>query len=161
MADFHSSEVGFLARLSPTTQKRLLESAELFRFRKQEVIFREGERSVYLYLLRSGSVGLEFAMEPGAPITFTTVDPGEVFSWSALSDPRVETATARALTEVEAYGIKGEVLDALCLKDPKIGLELYRALCEVVSSRLSAARSQLQDTFNSPKDADPDSSRRG
>jgi len=151
MPDLLSLEVGFLSRVSPATQKKLIDNSQLFRFSKGDVIFHEGNPSMYLYLLASGRVALDFGLRGGSLVAFTTVDAGEVFSWSALSDSRVETATARALTEVEAYGIKGGVLDDLCLEDPKIGLELYRALCEVVSSRLTATRSHLLDIFGSPK----------
>jgi len=151
MPDLLSLEVGFLTRLSPSTQKKLLENSQEFHFRAGELIFHEGGPSLYLYMLASGRVALEFGVQPGKRVTFTTVDAGEVFSWSALSDSRVETATARALSDVEAYGIKGGVLDDICLEDPKMGLELYRALCEVVSSRLTATRLQLQDIFGPPK----------
>jgi CRP/FNR family transcriptional regulator, cyclic AMP receptor protein len=145
MPDLSCLEVGFLTRLSPAIQKKLLDHSQIFQFHPGEIIFQEGDPSLYLYILESGTVALEFAISPAKRVILTTVNAGQAFSWSTLSNSRFQTASARALTDVEALGVQAEDLDKLFLEDTQVGIELYRALCEVLSGRLTAMRSHLQD----------------
>ncbi len=144
MPDPSCLEVGFLTRLSPATQKKLLDQSQIFHFHPGDIIFQEGDPSLYLFILERGTVALEFAISQAKHIILTTVAVGEAFSCSALSDYRFQTATARALTDVEAYGVRRDILDRIFLEDTQVGIELYRALCEVLSGRLTALRSQLR-----------------
>ena len=80
-------------------------------------------------------------------VCLLTVEPGDIFSWSALLESHAETATARAVEEVEVLGIKGEVLQDLCWEDTELGIEFYRALAEVIAARLSATRLVALDAF--------------
>jgi CRP-like cAMP-binding protein len=67
---------------------------------------------------------------------------GDMFSWSALVEPRLTTAAVRAMEDTEAIGSKGEVLMDEFRKDYELGFELYRALTEVIAGRLMATRRQ-------------------
>jgi CRP-like cAMP-binding protein len=51
-------------------------------------------------------------------VTLTTIAPGDIISWSALSEARVETASARAIDEVDALRVNGGALQAVCSEDP-------------------------------------------
>jgi len=135
-------QTGFLGRVPPACGTKLLAQARTFRFAPGEIIFREGDASTRLYLIKSGEVDLEMALRSGAAAKLTTVGPGDVFSWSAMVEPYIETATARAVAEVEVLGIERRVVEDLCWEDLAMGLELYRTLAGVLSSRLAAARLQ-------------------
>ncbi|MBI1750566.1 MAG: cyclic nucleotide-binding domain-containing protein [Acidobacteria bacterium] len=137
----------FLAKLSPRVREKLLSHARAFRYLDGEAIFREGDPSLYLYILKHGRVAIEIHVPSKGRQTILTVGPGDIFSWSALVEPRIETASARAIEEVEVLGIKGGELTDLCLEDSELGFELYRALAEVITARLVATRLQLLDVF--------------
>ena len=77
--------------------------------------------------------------------TVFSVGPGELFSWSAVVPPHVETASARAADETELLRLHGADLAALCHSDYQLGYEIYRALTEVITARLNAMRLQLYD----------------
>ncbi|MBI3484261.1 MAG: cyclic nucleotide-binding domain-containing protein [Acidobacteria bacterium] len=139
----------FLARLSPRVREKLLSHATAFRYLDGEAIFREGDPSLYLYILKQGRVAIEIHVPSKGWQTILTVWPGDTFSWSALVEPRIETASARAIEEVEVLGIRGGTLTDLCLEDSELGFELYRALAEVITARLVATRLQLLDVFAS------------
>lgn len=137
----------FLANLSPQAREKLLTLGETFRYAAGEAIFQEGAPSLYLYIVRSGQVAIELHVPSKGRRVIMTAGPGDVFSWSALVEPRIETAAARAIEDTEAVGIKGGALMDLCREDPAFGFELYRALAEVISARLIATRLQLLDVF--------------
>lgn len=137
----------FLADLSPRAQEKLLDMGESFHYPEGETIFHEGDPSLHLFVVKTGQVAIEVHVPSKGRRTIMTAGPGDLFSWSALVEPRIETASARATQPTEAFGVKGGALMDLCREDPEFGFELYRALAEVISSRLIATRLQLIDVF--------------
>jgi len=135
----------FLASLSPRVREKLLSLAVPFRYMRGEVIFHEGDPGLYLYIVKSGEIAIEGRVPSKGTRTTLTVGPGDVFSWSALVEPHIETAGARAVEESEVLGIKGGALMDLCREDVGLGFELHRALTDVIAARLVATRLQLLD----------------
>jgi len=137
----------FLADLSPRVQEKLLSLGETFQYPEGETIFHEGDPSLHLYIVKTGQVAIDVHVPSKGRMSIMTAGPGDLFSWSALVEPRIETASAHATQATEALGVKGGALMDLCREDPDFGFELYRALSEVISSRLIATRLQLIDVF--------------
>lgn len=140
-------QVGFLHSLSPSSQQKLLSYAEILHYDRDEVIFRQNDPSLYLCLVKSGCVAIEVYVPTRGLRRILTLGPGEVFSWSALIEPRHETASARAMEPTEVFGIKGGMLIDRCLVDCPFGYEIYKALAGVISTRLKATQLQMLDVF--------------
>jgi CRP-like cAMP-binding protein len=138
----------FLAHLSPRVQEKLLALGETFRYPEGQTIFHEGDPSLHLYIVKSGQVAIDVHIPSKGRRSIMTAGPGDLFSWSALVEPRLQTASARAVEETEALGIKGGALMDLCREDPGLGFEVYHELAEVISARLTATRLQLLDVFS-------------
>jgi CRP/FNR family cyclic AMP-dependent transcriptional regulator len=132
----------FLSTISSRVRDKLLSLGELFEYAKGETIFHEGDPSLYLYIVKTGQVAIQINAPREGRRTIMTAGPGDLFSWSALVTPRIETASARATQDTQALGIKGGALIDLCREDPVLGFEVYRALTEVISTRLIATRLQ-------------------
>src|SRR5574337_114944 len=147
MAEQVSWQVGFLANFSPRVQEKLLSVADTFQFKAGQSIFHEGDPSLYFYFVKTGHVAIEVHVPSKGRRTILTASPGDVFGWSALVEPRIETASARAAEDTEVFGIKGGELMDMCREDCTLGFELYRALAEVIMARLIATRLQLLDVF--------------
>lgn len=137
----------FLTNLSPRVQEKLLALSELFCFEPGDTIFHEGDPSLYLYIVKTGHVAIEIHVPSKGRRSISTVGPGDLFSWSALVEPRLETAAARAVEATEVLGIKGGALMDLCREDTELGFELYRTLAEVITARLIASRLQCLNIF--------------
>jgi CRP/FNR family cyclic AMP-dependent transcriptional regulator len=133
----------FLAHLSPRVQEKLLVLGEAFHYSEGQTIFHEGDPSLYLYIVKSGQVAIDVHIASKGRRSIMTAGPGDLFGWSALVEPRLETASARAVEETEAVGIKGGALMDLCREDLGLGFEVYHELAEVISARLIATRLQL------------------
>ena len=145
MTDRAARRIGLVEKLSPQVGAKVSALAQSFHYPPGEQIFRQGEPSGFLFVVKSGHVALETALSSGGPLTLLTVGPGEIFSWSALSETRTETASARAIDDLEVLGFEGVALQDLCREDPQVGVEIYRILAEVLSSRLAAARQQITE----------------
>ena len=138
----------FLAKFSPRVQVKLLALAESFQFKAGQDIIGEGDPSLYLYIVKSGRVAVEIDMPTKGRRILRTGGVGDMFSWSALVEPRLATSAVRAMDDTEALGIKGGALMDACREDFELGFELYRALTEVIANRLIATRLQLVDVFS-------------
>jgi len=135
-----------LSELDPTQLKKVLPLAEEALFDRGQLLFREGDRSIYLYLLVSGEVALEM-MAGDQVIPVQTARAGETIGWSALTPGSRTHFQARALSPVQAVSFSGDRLRAACDRDPELGYALMKQLLELVTERLDAARLQLVDTY--------------
>jgi CRP/FNR family cyclic AMP-dependent transcriptional regulator len=138
----------FLSSLSPGTQDLLLSMARRVRYRAGEFIFRDGDRNAQVFLLNSGQVKVLMNGRFGKQVTVVSLGPGDLFGWSALVEPRIATASARAVTECEVLAISADAIVDLARHDANFGCELYRAVVEVTATRLRATRLQLLDLFS-------------
>jgi CRP/FNR family transcriptional regulator, cyclic AMP receptor protein len=143
-ANFHG---GFLQSLTRSARTQVMSLAESLHFDTGDVIFRQNDPSRYLYIIKNGGVAIEVYLPPRGVRRILTLGPGELFSWSALIEPRTETAMARAIESTNVFAIKGSALIGLCLKDCPLGSEIYRVLATLISMRLRATQFQLLDVF--------------
>lgn len=141
------SDESFLAAMPPRVQEKLLALGQTFHFKREETVFQEGSPSLYMFIVKTGRVSVDIHIPSKGRRAILTAGPGEVVSWSALVQPCVHHASARALEDTELFGLPGDVLSAVCEEDYQVGYELYRALAEIVSTRLTATRLQMLDVF--------------
>jgi CRP-like cAMP-binding protein len=137
----------FLQSLTRSARTQVMSLAESMHFEPGEIIFRQNDPSRYLYIIKDGGVAIEVYLPPRGIRRILTLGVGELFSWSALIEPRTETATARAIEDTNVFAIKGSALIGLCLKDCPLASEVYRVLATLISMRLRATQFQLLDVF--------------
>jgi CRP/FNR family transcriptional regulator, cyclic AMP receptor protein len=140
----------FLSGLTDRAREKFLSMGETFHFRAGEVIFRQDDVARYLYLIKKGNVAIEMHIPTRGTRRIDTVGQGEIFSWSAVVFPHIETATARALDDTEVLGVRGDALVLSCKKDCPFCTDIYRALVGTISSRLRATRLQVLDIYANP-----------
>lgn len=136
-----------LPDLSPRSREKLLDLAAILTFNDGQTIFHEGDHALNLYIVKSGRVSIECHIPPRGTATIRTVGPGEWFSWSALIEPRIETASGKALDDCEIVAIRGGAVMDLCREDHEFGFQIYRTLAEVISQRLIETRLQMLDMY--------------
>jgi CRP-like cAMP-binding protein len=117
------------------------------RFEPDQIIFREGDESRKLYIIRAGRVALEVTAL-GRTLRVLTIGEGEEFGWSSILPSVEKQMQARALTKVYAMVFDGAQLRAACDAQPDFGYEVAIRLLNVVSERLYALRVQLLDLYS-------------
>ena len=80
-------------------------------------------------------------------LTFLTVEPGDIYLWSALVPPYRATSTAVAIETLEAITFEGPALRAALREDAALAQALYPRVLVAVERRLNATRVQLLDHF--------------
>jgi CRP-like cAMP-binding protein len=138
-----------LAGLAPEHLANLLEIAEERHFDKDEIIFREGTKSEYLFLITSGTVGLEIAAG-GKRILVQTLGSGDAMGWSALAEQAKTHFQARPLSRVRAIAFNCARLAIAFQGDPNLGYEIMKRLLELATERLDHTRMQAIDMYRNP-----------
>ena len=113
-------------------------------FQQDEVIFRAGERSSYLYLVLSGYVCVEIRTRFYS-VCVEAVGPGAAFGWSSLLDHHDTVFQVRAREPSIALCLDAEQLLAACQDNPVLGFELFRRLFGVVAERVKATEARLAE----------------
>lgn len=134
--------------LSPAVTEQLMSMARLVRYDEGEYIFREGDHALNLCIVQSGEVAIELNLPPHGPSTVTTAGPGEWFSWSALLEPRIARASARAVEPTEIWTIRGGAIMDLAIEDHEFGFQIYRALAGLIAERLTFSWLQILQMLN-------------
>jgi CRP-like cAMP-binding protein len=135
----------FLRDLPKPHLELLVGCASQTRFAAGELIFRMGDHANSFYLIRHGTVSLEWFTNERGAITIQTVGEGEAIGWSWLIPPYRWELDGRAQTAVLALAF-----DAACLRgkldgDHDLGYEMYKRFMPVMAERLQGARMQVLD----------------
>lgn len=107
------------------------------------VLFEQGDRADYLYLVVSGEVTIRYKPEDGPPITVTRVRPGGIVGWSAALGSRFYTSAAECSSYTQMLQVRGSDLRELCEQHPETGILILERLAEVIAQRLRNTHEQV------------------
>jgi CRP-like cAMP-binding protein len=137
----------FASGLEPGIQTHLAELSRTFTAEPGQELFREGDESLVFGVVIKGRVALRTRVPERGDFTILTVEPGDVYGWSALVPPYRSTSTAVAIEAVEAITFEGPALRAALREDAALAQALYPRVLVAVARRLNATRVQLLDLF--------------
>lgn len=143
-------EQPFLKGLSAEHVEKMMAMASEVQFAADDVIFREGAKSDFFYLLLSGKVALEIRTS-GHVLKVQTLGVGDELGWSSYLEEETRRFQSRALVQVQALRFEGARLRKACEEDRELGYALEHRLLQVVSSRLNATLLQLSDIYTPSK----------
>lgn len=125
--------------------RREMEAVERIMHRREyragEVIFRQGEPGVGMYVVQHGLV--EIVYEPTGQVLSELRD-GDFFGEIALLNETPRSATARARTACTLWGLFQPDLLDLLERDPRLGVKLLLPLAQIAGQRLIRADRQMQ-----------------
>jgi CRP-like cAMP-binding protein len=133
----------FLAGMCRTQLALLTDCAMGVEFRKEQVIFREGELANRFYLIESGEVILATNDSSDRPILIDTIGAGDLLGWSWMFPPYTWHFSARATKPTKALFFYGTILREYCERHPSLGYELLKRMTAVMNRRMQAARNKM------------------
>ena len=107
----------------------------------EHVLFREGDEADYLYLLQDGQLAI--TVEGEKRVVFPITEPGSIFGWSALVEPRKYTASAEFVLDSKVVRLDGQRLLRIFERNPTEGLLIMRRLAGVIAGRLMDSYQKL------------------
>ena len=132
--------------LNQTQLDRLSAIATLHELESGEVLFKEGDREDFLYILLEGQVELEIEVPTHGQMAFYKAEALDIIGWSSLTPiVRQRTASAKARQQSLLLGLQRELLEQLCDEDHDLGYIIMRRLANLVANRLLTTRVCLMD----------------
>src|SRR5688572_15424012 len=152
-----------LASLDEELRGRVLAAARRRVFKRNEVIFHEGDPGDTLHLVLKGHVAIRVTTSLGDRVTLTVLGPGEAFGELALfGEESTRTATAAAVEGADTMAlhrrdffdirrteptIEHLLVDALSMRVGRLTGHLIEALYEPVEVRLARRLLVLAQTY--------------
>jgi CRP/FNR family transcriptional regulator, cyclic AMP receptor protein len=118
-------------------------------------LFREDSPADRFWLLRSGTVALDFHVPGRGDVMIERIGDGGVIGWSWLLAPHRWTLGAIATDDCRTIEFDARGVRALIAEDPQLGRELTARFLAVMAERLQAARRRLIELYAYPVD-EPD-----
>ncbi len=113
-------------------------------FEPQQKVFEEGNWARKTYLLLEGEVKIQFKSNVRSEVlTIEIISRGDIFGWSALTEPYSLTATALSIRKSVVIAWRGDALRDLFEKNTRIGYICMGEIARVVSSRYKHTRTKL------------------
>lgn len=145
MVDTHRLEL--LYALPPRPRERLLQFAEPVEFPPHTQVFREGRRADRFWVLRSGTVRLDFQVPTHPPVVVEMLHRGDLLGWSWLFPPYEWQFSARAEGSVTAWEFDAVGVRETCESDPAFAQVLLWFVARVVAHRLYTSRVRLLQMY--------------
>jgi CRP/FNR family cyclic AMP-dependent transcriptional regulator len=127
---------------------------------QNRMVFEQGDKAVYLYIVLEGEVEIRYKPYDGPVITVTRVRPGGVFGWSSAMGHEIYTSSAFCTTPTEVFRIAGRDLHCLCENYPETGTIILECLANVIAERLRSTHAQILSLLGQATDGSGDCSRR-
>ncbi|MCF8061936.1 MAG: cyclic nucleotide-binding domain-containing protein [Deltaproteobacteria bacterium] len=126
---------------------------ELRDFQNREVIFREGDKARYFYMLLRGGVLLEVQASPSILISLGSIKPGFSFGWSALLPEESFYTSYAVCTEAsDVLMIQADKLLSLMEKNHSLGFRIMEGVVRILKRRLERRTEQFLKTLRNHPD---------
>lgn len=134
--------------LHPADLRRLAGKFHPIRYRKGEVVFREGEPAERLFLIERGRVKLSIGTPAGQDLLIGVLGRGQIFGELAVIDRGPRAMDARAMEDTTLYALDSDMFWTLL----ESRHALARRLLELMARRLRRADRTSQDLvfFDAP-----------
>ena len=146
-------KIPWFQELKPQHVAKLASIAQVRTVKAGEVLFREGDKEDYVYVVLDGRIGLDLYVPHRGKVRFYTADRWEIFGWSSVTPTvRQRTAGAVAVIDSRVARIEATRMRQACDDDCELGYQVMRRLANVVAGRLLVTRLQLLDMFGHPEE---------
>lgn len=118
-------------------------SAREFHYRAGEYLFRLGDHTDTIFIVRDGLIDLTIPLMilgVEKEVVIEELAPGDTLAWSTLVRPFKLTMSARAKSSADLVGFSREQLKELFKTHPDLGCVVMTNLTEVISHRLDLTK---------------------
>jgi len=164
---WHLRQVDLFSGLATSEVRQLGDLVETELREQGEAIYREGDLSDTIYVLKSGKIKLSRTSEDGKELILCYVRPGEVFGELAITGQELRNGSATVVEDAFICGIRRDHLDECLGRNPGLALEFSRIIgrrkhqiesriidliSKDVRTRLAGALSELATDFGIDED---------
>jgi len=137
-------QVPIFQDLKKNDLKEFMKIIHLRNYKKDEIIFYEGEPGVGMYIIESGTIGIYKDIEGAAKEELAVLKAGDFIGEMALLDDSPRSASAVALENTHLLGLFRPDLFSLLERKPRLGNEILLKLAQMIAERLRLTNMELQ-----------------
>ena len=138
------TEMSFAQDRKLETLQDLQACMEIKRYKAGEHIFRQGETSDEIFLIRYGLVRILLPLAGRQSYHLSTFGRGHFFGELAFLDRAPRSADAVALTDTELFVLSRACFDTFAVEHKKLASQFYEALARTISHRLRRVNRELR-----------------
>ncbi len=135
------SKVPYFSHLNEEELNIINKITRIKKYKKDEIIFFEGEKGDYIYIIKKGKVKMLKMNQNGDEQILNIFKKDDILAEVILFDKENYPATAIALSEVELFTINSRELSKIFMDHPQITVKVMK----VMSSRLRRAQQNIRD----------------
>ncbi len=120
---------------------------EVKSYDSNQIIFEQGSKVAFLYILLKGEVTIHYKPYDGPTIVVATIQPGGVFGWSAIVGREEYTSKANAVLSSLTYRITAQNVRLLCNEYPEVGEKFIDRLINRMTDRINHSENQVKDSL--------------
>lgn len=140
-------QIIMLGYLDDTMLEKIIPITDLLLFDKEEFIFRQGDKSNRLYMLKKGKALLELEVTDNITVSVSSIKAGQTFGWSSMLDEATYTVNALCSEPCEVLSIREEKLKALLNRDHSMGFIISQRLLVIMKKRYDIRTEQFIKTI--------------
>ena len=140
-------QIFMLRYLSDKMLDKLIPITQLVHFDKRELIFRQGEKTRYFYMLKEGKVILEQRITDKIAVSVSAIKPGNSFGWSAMLDGEEYTIDAVCAEPCKVLTLRDKEIKALFEEDHSLGFIMSQQLLRIIKKRYDIRTEQFLKTL--------------
>ncbi len=134
---------GFVDALNPTDKSRVLEAMHSVQFKKNQVVFHQGEQGQTLHIVNRGHFIVHSISQSGDRTALVVLGPGDVFGEMAvLGSESTRTATVTAIDKASTLALDRGAVDDLRRTSINVDRLLLEILTDTVQ-RLTTRQMEL------------------
>ena len=139
------SSVPIFDSLSARQLRKIHKLIHVRNFTEGEIIFRQGDPGVGLYVIRDGQVDVYNEYDDLTRRKIAILKPGDFFGEISLLNDSSRSATAVSSHKSVLFGLFRPDLLGVMDSDPKLGLRLIYCLSQIVAERLRLSMIETSD----------------
>ncbi|HKL13193.1 MAG TPA: Crp/Fnr family transcriptional regulator [Halanaerobiales bacterium] len=134
-------KIPYFSHLNEEELQIVNEISRVKKYKKDEIIFFEGEKGDYIYIIKKGQVKMLKMNQNGDEQILNIFKKNDILAEVIVFDKENYPATAIALNDVELFAIDSQKLFNIFLDHPQITVKVMK----VMSARLRRAQQNIRD----------------
>ena len=137
--------VRFFDNYSNEQLKIFIRLSSIKEFKVKEILFEQYDELSEMYVLLTGCLSMGISLAKEKRIHLSTLEEGDLFSWSAAFSPFISTAWVIATCPSKVLAIDARKLNLEFQKNCEFGFKTMSKIAQTISHRLSDTRFQLMN----------------
>ena len=140
--------IGFFENYRDVHLKVFLKFSSIREFNTKDILFEQYEHLSDIYILLEGTLALGISLPMEKRVRLSNIQPGQLFSWSAMFEPGISTACVKAISSGKILTVNAEKLQKEFKKDYEFGFLTISKIAMTISHRLADTRFHLMNLLN-------------